>query len=544
MYLAAREGEQLPRQLRGAASGTVDLLHLAPARISGRQPAQEQLAVAVDRRQQVVEVVGHPTGQPAHRLHLLRLAQLLFERALHRHVAQRAPVGNHLALAIEHRGGGLEHPAAIAVHRAEVALELLDEPLLTHQGRETFAPRRLPVEIVRRRRQRLLTRREAEEAHPGGVEIEHLAGRGADVDGVPRLLEQAPVALLGSPERPGRLLTFGDVADIEDERSHRRMREQVPAAHLQAAELAVAMPDLQLAHEIALRFAGEAPEVAPRRVELRGMDPLEDRTPHPLARIETEYLRGGRALVEDGAVRRDQDDEVGALLDEGAKMLFAPLQRLGVEQAAESGGDVQRHHAADVHVPGPAAVRPRPVGHELPEQPVVTGEGEEGEGADPLPDDLGAQRRIEVAIPDIGDHDRLGVGLRRRPRGVAIGRRAVLVGKAAPGHEVGAIVLTEEEDRGVVGLEERAHPRERRLVDLFAPLGAVELLDEGRQTVQLIRAEKGRRERVANCFRISAHGIPPMVFHSIREPLAPCLLPLPACVKAAASPLPDPVSRS
>ena len=53
-----------------------------PARAPGRprgRPAQQQLAVAVDDGQQVVEVVGHAAGQPADRLHLLRLPELLLQ---------------------------------------------------------------------------------------------------------------------------------------------------------------------------------------------------------------------------------------------------------------------------------------------------------------------------------------------------------------------------------------------------------------------------------------------------------------------------------
>ena len=56
-------------------------------RIVALHGMQQELAVAGDGREQVVEVVGHAAGQPAHRLHLLGLPQLLLAAAqgvLHR----------------------------------------------------------------------------------------------------------------------------------------------------------------------------------------------------------------------------------------------------------------------------------------------------------------------------------------------------------------------------------------------------------------------------------------------------------------------------
>ena len=45
----------------------------------GREVEQHQIRVAENRRQDVVEVVGHAAGQGAEGVHLLRLPQLLFE---------------------------------------------------------------------------------------------------------------------------------------------------------------------------------------------------------------------------------------------------------------------------------------------------------------------------------------------------------------------------------------------------------------------------------------------------------------------------------
>ena len=70
--LAAREGEQAGGE-RGAALGAVDgaVEQSAELRIVGQTLAQ-QVEVAEDRGQQVVEVVREPAGQLADAFHLLR----------------------------------------------------------------------------------------------------------------------------------------------------------------------------------------------------------------------------------------------------------------------------------------------------------------------------------------------------------------------------------------------------------------------------------------------------------------------------------------
>ena len=85
-HLLAAEGEELPRQVGRAMRGLVDLGQLHPRRVLRLQPSGGELRVAQDGRQQVVEVVGDAAGQPSHRFHLLRLAELLFDGAALRHV--------------------------------------------------------------------------------------------------------------------------------------------------------------------------------------------------------------------------------------------------------------------------------------------------------------------------------------------------------------------------------------------------------------------------------------------------------------------------
>ena len=63
-----------------ALGGLLDLLDdRARSGSSARARSSEQLAVAEDDGEQVVEVVRDAAGEPADRLHLLRLAELLLE---------------------------------------------------------------------------------------------------------------------------------------------------------------------------------------------------------------------------------------------------------------------------------------------------------------------------------------------------------------------------------------------------------------------------------------------------------------------------------
>ncbi len=77
--LAAAEGEQLAGDRRRSLAGELDLLCVRPPRVARGQRGEQQLAVAVDRGEQVVEVMGDATGQATDGLHLVRLAELLLE---------------------------------------------------------------------------------------------------------------------------------------------------------------------------------------------------------------------------------------------------------------------------------------------------------------------------------------------------------------------------------------------------------------------------------------------------------------------------------
>ena len=69
-------------RVSSAARSAARLISSASARrgSAGSKPDHHDFGVADDRRQQVVEVVRDAARQPADGFHLLRVAQLLFER--------------------------------------------------------------------------------------------------------------------------------------------------------------------------------------------------------------------------------------------------------------------------------------------------------------------------------------------------------------------------------------------------------------------------------------------------------------------------------
>ncbi len=107
-HLLATEGQQLAGQLDRTLAALVDLLQLQLERGTRTELGQQQIAVAIDHRQHVVEVVRHPAGQPPHRLHFLRMAKLLGERLL----AQLSFVA-----LVDHPGHAGQHLQAVAIGR-------------------------------------------------------------------------------------------------------------------------------------------------------------------------------------------------------------------------------------------------------------------------------------------------------------------------------------------------------------------------------------------------------------------------------------------
>ena len=85
-HLLAAEREQLPGEQRGALGRLADLVQVGAERRALVGLLERERRVAADRGQHVVEVVRDAAGEPADRLQLLALPQLLLELLLLGHV--------------------------------------------------------------------------------------------------------------------------------------------------------------------------------------------------------------------------------------------------------------------------------------------------------------------------------------------------------------------------------------------------------------------------------------------------------------------------
>ena len=69
----------------------------------GFNPSSEHLPVPADDSQKIVEVVRHPSGQPSHRLHLLRAPELLFQFMPFGDVMQHCDRAGEISAIVEQR---------------------------------------------------------------------------------------------------------------------------------------------------------------------------------------------------------------------------------------------------------------------------------------------------------------------------------------------------------------------------------------------------------------------------------------------------------
>ena len=80
--LAAREGEQLPHQSRRPVGVLLDLHDVLEGRIGRPVIGEQEIGIADDRSQHIVEIMRDAAGKLADRLHLLALDEILLQRVL------------------------------------------------------------------------------------------------------------------------------------------------------------------------------------------------------------------------------------------------------------------------------------------------------------------------------------------------------------------------------------------------------------------------------------------------------------------------------
>ena len=114
-HLAAAEGEKLRSEFRGPVGRAPDLLGGVMVALLGPVALEDQLAVARDRGQEVVEVVRDAAGQPADRLQLLRLAEILLEAVALGHVLDLGDEVERVVVRVPDEGDGEEHRDEVAL---------------------------------------------------------------------------------------------------------------------------------------------------------------------------------------------------------------------------------------------------------------------------------------------------------------------------------------------------------------------------------------------------------------------------------------------
>ena len=113
--LLAAEGQQLAREPGGARARLLNFDDVPLARIVGIEIGQQELAVAQNGGEQIVEVVRHAARQPSDGLHFLRLLILRFQRVPGGDVQRNADAAHRFAVRAELKAAAAVQPPDRAV---------------------------------------------------------------------------------------------------------------------------------------------------------------------------------------------------------------------------------------------------------------------------------------------------------------------------------------------------------------------------------------------------------------------------------------------
>ncbi len=206
--LAAREGEQLPHQAGGPVGVLLDLHDVLERRIGRPVVREQQVGIAEDGGQHVVEVVRDAARELADGLHLLRLGEALLQRALlggveHEEMRARAPRRSPPRPETKKRAARLPGPFRLASTGATSVWPAIAAAIAACSAARSRSTTPAKME---RAGPVLAAQPLAEELGEGRVGADHRAGR---VDGGDRhrgRVEQAGEAHLGGPQVIRRLL--------------------------------------------------------------------------------------------------------------------------------------------------------------------------------------------------------------------------------------------------------------------------------------------------------------------------------------------------
>jgi hypothetical protein len=273
--LAAAEHQQLARQRRGAVGGAADLLHVVAHRMVGRELALGEADAGEDDRQQVVEVVGHASGELADALQALGLRQPLLELgALLGAAAALRDVGGdghdrgHRAVAVAQR----ELDDEEGVRRVAVGLGDVDHRLVRLAGRRDALVDRAVIRPARGRED-LLGRASvgrlggnAEELLPAPVDEQVAVLEVLDDDQGGRVVDDRLQPLLAGAALGLGTAPLGDVDELVEE------VQGALAVAVHQRDVDERVNDLAFATEIALLDGERAPAARQKLGDERVVD--------------------------------------------------------------------------------------------------------------------------------------------------------------------------------------------------------------------------------------------------------------------------------
>ncbi len=330
-HLLAAERQELARQAGGALAGSPDLLDRREVLGVGAQLGRQQLRVAENCGQQVVEVVGDAARELSDRIHLLSYAELLRHRIAFGDVAEEAD-DERLSADLDDRrrdfGGNRR-----AVRALDADLQELEDAAvlqrLSERGENVFPvldPQRLEEGSADD-----LVPGSSDEDLRGPVHLLHDSVLVVHEDRVVRVLHEGSVSLFRGAERGGRLALFADLRR-EDLVALHGSRNVSDAAAVDPGPYGVSIPAVQLELQSGdmaeLIQLGEQPQPIGRiRIDLDGWKL------HQVSDGVSQHAGESRVDLQKLPFRRALADTDRGLIDEVAILPFrAPERLVGARQ--------------------------------------------------------------------------------------------------------------------------------------------------------------------------------------------------------------------
>ena len=171
-------------------------------RVLHRQLRQHDLRVSADYHQQVIEIVGNSTRQPAHCLHFLSLPELVFQRAAIGHIFGNGFQYIRWLVGAAHRTAADPYRDRVSIFALPPHLDAVhpsSPPELVDQvrvlpGIGEYIPFRIE-------QQHIFHRLVAQHGNQRRIHIQKTPFQARTVDAIHRTLHQRTVTSFGTPER-------------------------------------------------------------------------------------------------------------------------------------------------------------------------------------------------------------------------------------------------------------------------------------------------------------------------------------------------------